>query len=305
MKALTGVSTTAALIVLIVGVGSPASTQVAVTTADIQRLQDAAYEIAGDIARLRSRASEAAVRPQTELDDLRDEITYLKVKMRKERNVSRNEYAELRDRLEDLRSRARGDEVGAARSGAPGAASTGGTRAGDRGAPSRAAGRNEVPVGTEIDVRLQSPLNSGTAQVEDRFEATTVVDLLSGDDVLIPAGSVLRGVVSSVDKASRTDRKGSLTVAVDQITVRGRSYPMRGTVTQALESEGLRGEAARIGTGAGVGAIIGGILGGVRGALAGILIGGGGVIAATEGKDVNLPAGTVLRVRFDSPLTLR
>ena len=35
----------------------------------------------------------------------------------------------------------------------------------------------EIPAGTEIDVRLQNALNSGTAQVEDRFEATTLVDL--------------------------------------------------------------------------------------------------------------------------------
>ena len=48
---------------------------------------------------------------------------------------------------------------------------------------------------------------------------------------------------------------------------------MRGTVTQAIEGEGIKGETARIGTGAGVGAIIGGILGGFKGALAGILIG--------------------------------
>ena len=75
---------------------------------------------------------------------------------------------------------------------------------------------------------------------------------------------------------------------------------MRGTVTQALESEGIKGEAAKIGAGAGVGAIIGGILGGVKGALLGILIGGGGTIAATEGKDVDLPPGTMLRVRMDT-----
>ena len=56
--------------------------------------------------------------------------------------------------------------------------------------------------------------------------------------------------------------------------------------------------------GAGIGAIIGGILGGVKGAITGILIGGGGVIAATEGKDVELAAGTVLRVRFDSAVPL-
>jgi hypothetical protein len=108
-----------------------------------------------------------------------------------------------------------------------------------------------------------------------------------------------------VNKATRTDRKGSLTVAFDQITVRGKAYPMHATVQQALESEGIKGEAAKIGAGAGVGAILGGILGGAKGAVLGILIGGGGTIAATEGKDVTLPAGTVLRVRLDQPLQIR
>jgi hypothetical protein len=137
--------------------------------------------------------------------------------------------------------------------------------------------------------------------VEDRFEATTAVDLYRGNDVLIPAGSIMRGVVSSVNRASRTDRKGTMTVAFDQVTVSGRAYPMRGTVTQALESEGIKGEIGRIGAGSAVGAIIGGIIGGTKGALLGVLIGGGGTIAATEGKDVHLPAGTLLRVRMDTP----
>jgi len=152
---------------------------------------------------------------------------------------------------------------------------------------------------------LQKTLSSATAQVEDRFEGTTMVDIRNGDRVIVPAGSIVRGIVSSVNKAGRVERKGALTLAFDRITVSGRSYPVRATVTQALESEGIRGEAGKIGAGAGVGAIIGGILGGVKGALAGILIGGGGTIAATEGKDVELPAGTVLRVRLDSGLNLR
>ncbi|MBI2832989.1 MAG: hypothetical protein HYX76_01010, partial [Acidobacteria bacterium] len=154
-------------------------------------------------------------------------------------------------------------------------------------------------------VRLQTQLSSATAQVEDRFEATTVVDLYRGDRLLVPAGSVLRGVVTSVNKADRIDRKGTLTVAFDQATVRGRTYPLRATVVNAIESEGIRSEAGRIGTGAGVGAVIGGIIGGVKGALIGILVGAGGTIAATEGTDVNLAPGTILRVRLDQPLTIR
>jgi hypothetical protein len=164
---------------------------------------------------------------------------------------------------------------------------------------------NEVPVGIELDVRLQNPLSSATAQVEDRFEATTMVDLNNGSRVLIPAGSIVRGVVTSVNKASRVDRKGSLTLSFDQVTIGRRSYPIHATVDQVFQSEGVRGEAGRIGAGAGVGAIIGGILGGAKGALAGIIIGGGGTVAATPGKDVELQPGTVVRMRFDAPLVVR
>ena len=170
---------------------------------------------------------------------------------------------------------------------------------------SAAAEPNVVPVGQELDVRLRTPLSSATENVEDRFEGTTAVDLVQDGDILIPAGSIVRGVVSAVDRASRTDRTGSLTLSFDQITVRRREYPIRAMATQVFQSEGLKGESTRIGAGAGVGAIVGGILGGFKGALAGILIGGGGVIAATEGKDVTLPAGTIIRIRFDSSLKLR
>jgi len=147
------------------------------------------------------------------------------------------------------------------------------------------------------------PLNP-PFELDNRGKRSLVLNLDNAERVLIPAGSVLRGIVSAVDKAGRLDRTGRLTLTFDQITIRGRSYPIRATVTQALESEGIRGEAGRIGAGAGIGAILGGILGGFKGVLTGILVGGGGVIAATEGKDVTLPAGTILRVRLDTPLNL-
>ena len=62
-----------------------------------------------------------------------------------------------------------------------------------------------VPTGQELDVRLQTPLDSETANVEDRFETTTAVDLTQDGRVLVPAGAIIRGVVQSVDRASRTD----------------------------------------------------------------------------------------------------
>jgi hypothetical protein len=141
--------------------------------------------------------------------------------------------------------------------------------------------------------------------VEDRFEATTLVDVSVNGRVAVPAGAVVRGVVTAVEPATRTNRTAKMTVSFDQVTVNNRSYPMRGTVTQAIQGEGIRGETGRIATGAGVGAVIGGILGGFKGALLGVLVGGGGITAATEGKEVELPQGAVLRVRLDSPLQIQ
>jgi hypothetical protein len=296
-------------------VAVPAGAQT-VSSADIQRLQEDVYQASSDISRVRSTDASAASRLQDELDDLRDEVTYLKVKLRKEGNISRNDYTDVRERLQSLRTRARGDSGPSQGKLGPSSSSDVPDRPVRSGSSSSSdvydnrqgtnrRGQSNIPDGQEIDVRLERALSSDTAQVEDRFEATTVVDLYEGNRVLIPAGSVMRGVVSSVNKASRTDRKGSLTIAFDQVTVRGRDYPMRGTVTQALESEGIKGEAGRIGAGSAVGAIIGGIIGGVKGAVLGVLIGGGGTIAATEGKDVTLPPGTILRVRLDTPPDIR
>ena len=292
-----------------------------VTQADVQRLQDNVYLADRDLSQLRSRDATRATQLGTELDDLRDEVVYLKVKLRKERTLSRTEYADVRDRIENLRSRARGDVAAAAPVSTPtpasapssSTASSATTASRSTSAPANTTSapssttttsRIDVPVGTEIDVRLQNTLNSGTAQVEDRFEGTTLADVTVDGRLAIPAGSIFRGVVTAVEPGTRTNRTSKMTVSFDQVTLNGRSYPIRGTVTQAIEGDGIRGEAGRTAAGAGVGAIIGGILGGFKGALAGILIGGGGTIAATEGKEVELPQGSVLRVRMDSPVQI-
>ena len=256
-----------------------------------------------DLATLERRVEDAQAaysRAQTNVDaqelrDIEDDLAYLRVKQRRGESVSSGERRELNERIDRFMTRLTTTGTG----------STARTRTRDgRYGAGRSGSARELPAGTEVDVRLITNLTSDTAQVEDRVEASTMVDLYQGDVLLVPAGSTLQGYVSSVDRASRTDRKGSLTIMFTRLTSDGKTYDTRAYVTQALESEGVKGEAGRIGAGAGVGAIIGGILGGVKGAIAGILIGGGGVIAATEGKDVHLPAGTVLRVRFDTPISL-
>ena len=301
----TRVASTAALL-LAFAASSPAQSA-RLTQADVQKLQDSVYLAERDISTLRTRDSARATSLQGELDDLSDEVIYLRVKLRKERTLAQSEYNDVQTRIESVRSRARGD---ASLSSAPAPrvpeppapVAPAAPRAPER--PRATASRGEIPANTELDVRLSNILNSGTAQVEDRFEATTAADLIIDGRTLVPAGSIMRGVVSSVQAAGRLKRKAEMTVTFDQLTINGRSYPIRGTVTQAIEGEGVKGDLPKAGIGAGVGAIIGGILGGVKGAAAGILIGGGGTIAATEGKEVELPQGTVLRVRIESPVPL-
>ena len=299
----------AAALLLAFAASSPAQTG-RITQADVQKLQDSVYLAERDISTLRTRDSARATSLQGELDDLSDEVIYLRVKLRKERTLAQSEYNDVQARIEDVRSRARGDSR---LSSAPAPAAPilrnpdppsapAAPRAPER--PRATGSRGEIPANTELDVRLSNILNSGTAQVEDRFEATTAADLVIDGRTLVPAGSVMRGVVSSVTPAGRLKRKAEMMVTFDQITINGRSYPIRGTVTQAIEGEGVKGDLPKAGVGAGVGAIIGGILGGFKGAMAGVLIGGGGTIAATEGKEVELPQGTVLRVRIESPVPL-
>jgi hypothetical protein len=272
------------------------------TTADVTRLQQSVDQVGSDIVKLRERDRTAARSMQNELTDLEDEVTYLKVKLRKERVVPRSEFMDVRDRLENLRSRVNGTDSYAGRYGS-------GTRSSEsrteRTSTASTVVPGTIPSGTELDVRLETALNSDTNQVEDRFEGTTVVDLRENGRMLIPAGSRVRGVVTAVHEAGRIERKGSLSLSFDEISIGGRTYPIRGSVTEALEAGGYREDAGKIGAGAAVGGIIGGILGGLKGAVTGILIGGGGVVAATEGQDVELAPGTVLRMRLDEPLSVR
>ena len=300
-----------------VAASSAAAAQTGVSASDIQRLQESVASLNGEFSQLQSRDAAAASGLEAEVAELREDVIYLRVKLRKGLLHDRSEYEDLRDRIDDMRSRVTVtmDPAPAVKAPSP-AAPAASTPA--RPAPATTAtpstttpstptgsAAGAIPVGQELDVRLQNTLSSGTSQVEDRFIATTIVPLGVDGRELIPAGSEVRGVVSAVESAGRLDRKARLSLTFDQITIGGRTYPMRGTLLEALEGGGYKKDAGRIGTGAGVGAIIGGILGGFKGALAGILIGGGGVVAATEGKEVELPAGTVLRLRLDSPPAVR
>ena len=60
-----------------------AAQQSSITQTDIQRLQDNVFLAERDLNQIQNRDSARVSQMRTELDDLRDEVIYLKVKLRK------------------------------------------------------------------------------------------------------------------------------------------------------------------------------------------------------------------------------
>jgi len=275
--------------VLLVCAGT-VTAQVAVSSTDILQLETSADDASKQIATLRKTDVTLATELEKKLSDLREEVTYLKVKLRRDGGVTRAEYLDVRDRLDKLRVRAQGEKV-TAQPELPGAASSG--------KPAR-----QVPVGTKFDLRLQTLLDSTLAKFGDRFVAVTLMDFKVGDEIVISAGSPVRGFIASVRASGATDHRATLTLAFDEITIGGVAARLRASVEQALDGKALDGRAVddmtRLDLGASAGAIIG-----VKANLAGVFVDSAGTITSTEGRNVDLPEGTILRIRLDQPVTIR
>jgi hypothetical protein len=281
----------------LLGVASLARAQAVVVDEDIVGLQAGVSQAREELRRL-SGDPDLAATLEAELDAIADEAGFLKLQLQRQGRVAPSEFEALGARLDAVRRQMADARppVPTASSAAPPAVQSAGV------AP---LGQAEIPAGRELDVRLRSELDSETAQVEQRFEASTLVDLYRDGRLVIPAGSVVRGVVSGVQKAGRASRGSSLTLSFDQITIRSEAYPIKASAAQVFEQKGVRDEAGKIITGAGLGGIVGGLIGGGIGIAAGVVVGTTGTLLATDGPNVELPAGTVVRLRLEESLFVR
>jgi hypothetical protein len=163
-----------------------------------------------------------------------------------------------------------------------------------------------LPVGTEVAVRTNERIDSRDVVEGQTFSAQIEEDIRDTDgSVAIPRGSDARLVTR------RVESNGDITLDVDSITVAGRRYRVS-TANEELQNrhEGV-GKNERtgefVGGGAVLGAIIGAIAGGGKGAAIGAATGAGAGAATqiiTRGKEVHVPAESVIRFRLDSPLRL-
>jgi hypothetical protein len=168
-----------------------------------------------------------------------------------------------------------------------------------------------LPSGTELTVRTAEDIDSSTAVVNQTFSAIVERDIIGeSDDVIIPAGSHAVLVVRAVSSGGMT---GSPDVVLDMqsMTVSGRRYLVSTADLNENSGTGIgknRRTAETVGGGAALGTIIGAIAGGAKGAAIGVLVGaagGAGVEVLNKGKDVRVPAETLLSFRLDKPVTLQ
>lgn len=177
-------------------------------------------------------------------------------------------------------------------------------------AASRTAEWREVtaPSGTALSLELMTEVASDTAQVEAPVRARLRQPVAVDGRTVLPAGAVLTGHVTDVERAGRVKGRARVAFRFDEVQVRGAREDLR-TNPLVFEAEPSKGEdAAKIGGGAVGGAIIGGILGGGDGAAKGAAIGGAagtGVVLATRGTEVRLASGADLAATLAQPFTVR
>ncbi|MCY4078196.1 MAG: hypothetical protein OXH04_22510, partial [Acidobacteria bacterium] len=156
-----------------------------------------------------------------------------------------------------------------------------------------------------IGLQVDSFVSTQSAEVEDDVHARVTRDVLVGGEVAVPAGAVVHGSVTLVERAGRLKGTSRLGVRFHTLVLDdGMEVPV---VTETVYREAGSGggeRAARIGSAAVGGAILGAIFGGRRGAAVGGAVGaGGGAVAelATEGEAATLPYGSTLTVRLSRP----
>jgi hypothetical protein len=184
--------------------------------------------------------------------------------------------------------------------------------------------------GTQIHLKLTSDIGTASSRNGDPFIAVTTQPLMMGDQVILPAGTRIRGIVTSISRARRFSLfrgEAYMNLSFRSIEVDSRLIPVQMSVL-AVEKPSEEGEGRRrkdvdvtegqmleqkhdvkgdivagtIGTG---GSTLIGKLASHAAAGFGIgLLGSAIYVSARKGKELSLPAETGMLVRMDSTVTV-
>jgi hypothetical protein len=155
---------------------------------------------------------------------------------------------------------------------------------------------------TVIGIRLESTLSSQNAHVEDKVTAVVTRDVTVADRTVIPAGTMLDGIVQSVEAGGKFKTQARLGIRFNRVLMPDNSRVPIQTEAIFREGEPPANEAvATVGASAVVGSILGALIGGKKGAAIGAGAGAAGGTAVVAAKDPNavvMASGTLLTVRL-------
>ena len=171
--------------------------------------------------------------------------------------------------------------------------------------------RLQAPAGTELVVRTVETIDSRTAGANQVFSGIVEQAVTDGSGrVIIPERSSAQLMIRQMSSGGATGSP-EMVLDVQSITIAGRRY-LVSTEDMVVESATGVGKNRRtaeaVGGGAALGGIIGAIAGGGKGAAIGVLVGGAGGAGAqvlTRGRDVQVPAETLLTFRLDRSVSLQ
>jgi len=168
-----------------------------------------------------------------------------------------------------------------------------------------------IPAGTDISVRTNEAIDSTTATNRSNFTADVTDDVKGpSGEVLIPRGSPAELTVQKTSSGGTTG-SSELSLALHSVSVNGRRYLVNSAEVTQSGKQGIgknKRTAEMVGGGALLGTLVGAIAGGGKGAAIGAVAGaaaGGTAQVLTRGKEVKVPAETVLHFKLDQPLTLQ
>jgi len=178
-----------------------------------------------------------------------------------------------------------------------------------------------VAPGTELELFLSTEIEAGETVKGDEFFGRISKDVLVDGRVVIPRGTVVHGVLSTLEAPKRAGRNGYINAHFDYlITPDGRKVPIEGNST-TRDSKG-KAAAKVVGRAAGytaIGGVVGTVMvlqyGGLAAAAAshGTTLAGGAAIGGAagltiamlmKGKSVTLQPGAEMHVKLSEPLKL-
>jgi hypothetical protein len=168
-------------------------------------------------------------------------------------------------------------------------------------------GRTMMPAGTALQVRLDTKISTDDNHQGDSWSGTVTQSVVSGDRVVIPAGTPVSGVVTMIQQGTHETRP-QIALAVRRVNVDGRMRVVNADTEPIVAGSNRAKKIGAIAGGAAVGALVGhSVAKKSHGTLIGGLLGGAAGYGLTRHalRTMQLKEGTVVTFTTNEDVAMR